>query len=105
MKFGSGYTVLRNDVCSISFSSTFHVISLKFGLLFGQCGRYMNSKENLRRKVSVNYPETAVRPTVGQTDKRPFAEINMTGGRGVKLSCYERKIILRTITKFSESLI
>ena len=28
----------RNFSCSIPFSSTFHVISWKFGLLFGQCG-------------------------------------------------------------------
>ena len=27
----------RNFLCSISFSSTFHVITRKFGLLFGQC--------------------------------------------------------------------
>ena len=31
--------------CSISFSSTFHVISRKFGLLFGQCSNYFVSKK------------------------------------------------------------
>ena len=45
---GKTWYTTRNISCSIMFSSTFHVISRKFGLLFGQCIPRSNYRKHKR---------------------------------------------------------